>query len=201
MNKPKENSVRSLMNLYTVVIGVALSRAVIGVIDERGLQSVTLETTLLFVAFVATLFPFFHGAMRHLDDAYVENKNPHIKDGALVVDFLLLFFHALAFVVLSLLLHKPGHFAWVLVVLLSIDVIWGVFVIFGSSSNRRLTAEAKWTAINVVFVGCAVTYLVANDVGVNELQAPLKLAIPIAFACILRSIFDYAWCKDFYFPK
>ena len=148
-NKRKENSVKSLVNLYTVVIGVALTQAVAGLIDpQKGLDSLSLSSTFLFFAFIATLFPFYHGALRHLDDAYVENDNEHIKDGALVVDFALLFFHSLVFVILSQLLKKPGHFAWVLIALISIDVLWGIFAHFASSSTSTLTAESKWTIIN-----------------------------------------------------
>jgi len=185
-----------------VIIGVALSLAVVTLVDSvKGLESVTLNSLLLFIAFIATLFPFYHGALRHLDDAYIENENQHIKDGALVVDFLLLFFHALGFVVLSLLLKKPGHFAWVLVALLAIDVIWGVFAHFASSSMHGLSAESKWTIINFVFVGAAVWYLVVHDVYLMELPDPVKMSIPIAFACLVRSLADYVWCKAFYFPK
>src|SRR5207253_2832610 len=133
--KRMENSVKSLVELYTVVIGVALSLAVVSLIDlNKGLDVITLPSTLLFIAFIATLFPFYHGALRHLDDAYIENDDRRIKDGALVLDFVLLFLHAVAFVVLSLLLKKPGQFAWVLAVVLSIDVIWGVFAHFASSA-------------------------------------------------------------------
>lgn len=201
MNIRRINSVRSLVNLYTVVIGVALSLAVLGVVDaERGLESATMPAVLLFIAFVATLFPFFHGALRHLDDAYIENENPHIRDGALVVDFVLLFVHALVFVVLSLLLKKPGHFAWVLVALLFIDVIWGLFVTFGPSSPKS-GAEGRWTLINVVFVIAGATYLVWADVTLADVTAPSKLAILVAAVCVLRTVVDYVWCRTFYFPK
>lgn len=202
MHRRKENSVRNLVSLYTVVIGVALSLAVVTVVDvEKGLESVTLASTLLFAAFVVTLFPFYHGALRHLDDAYIENPNEHIKDGALVFDFVLLFLHAMVFVVLSLLLKKPAHFAWVLIALLSVDVVWGIFAHFASSSIREMSAESKWTVINFVFVGCATWYLIANDIYLADLPSPLKLAIPIAFACILRTLIDYIWCRTFYFPR
>lgn len=198
----RANSIKSLTNLYTVVIGVALSRAVAEVVDSKtGLESVTLPSTLLFIAFVATLVPFVHGALRHLYDAYLENDASHIRDGALVVDFVLLFMHALAFVVLSLLIKKPGHFAWVLTILLSVDVIWGVFVIFGASSKRELNAETKWTIINFIFIAGGISFLVWNNVYIAEAESQLKLAVPISFACILRSIIDYMWCKTFYFPK
>lgn len=201
-NKRRENSVKSLVSLYTVVIGVALSLAVVGLIDpQKGLDSVTLASTMLFVAFISTLFPFYHGALRHLDDAYVENENEHIKDGALVIDFILLFFHALAFVFLALLLKRPGHFAWVLTILLSIDVVWGVFAHFASSSKTSLTAELKWTIINFVFVALAISYLVKNDLYLADLVESIKLAVPTMFACVIRTLADYSWCRSFYFPK
>lgn len=201
-SKAKESSIRSLVSLYTVVIGVALSLAVIGLIDvNTGLESITGSSMLLFVAFIATLFPFYHGALRHLDDAYLENDNSHIKDGALVIDFILLFLHALAFVVLSLLLKRPSHFAWVLVALLAVDVAWGIFTHFGSSSPRGLTAEFKWAIINSVFVGGATWYLIAHDIYLQELSEPIKLAIPVAFACLVRSLADYSWCRKLYFPE
>lgn len=118
-NKRKENSLRSLTSLYTVVIGVALSSSILKLIDpNQGLSSLTVTSTLLFLAFICTLFPFYHGALRHLDDAYIENDSDHIKDGALILDFLLLFFHGMAFVVLSLMLTKPGDFAVVLLAVL-----------------------------------------------------------------------------------
>lgn len=201
-NKRKENSVRSLINLYTVVMGVALSLAITRLVDaEIGLQSVTVSSGLLFIAFIATLFPFYHGALRHLDDAYIENSNRHIKDGALVIDFLLLLLHGIAFVLLSMLITVPNHFAWALVVLLSIDVIWGLFVHYGPSSRDEQTAEWKWTIINFVFVAFAAWYLIAHHIYMAPMSDPLILSIPIAIACTVRTLVDYIWGKDFYFPK
>lgn len=202
MQKKRENSVKSLMELYTVVIGVALSLSVAGVIDpNKGLESVTLSSTLLFVAFLATLIPFYHGALRHLDDAYIESTNSHIKSGALIIDFGLLFLHAMTFVVLALLMKKPGHFAWILVALLTIDSIWGIFAHFASSSAMDFTTELKWSVINFLFIAATVSYLVVNEIYIAELQDSIKLSVPIAFICVVRTLWDYIWCRDFYFPK
>lgn len=201
-NKKLENSIRSLINLYTVVIGAALSLAVARAIDvNAGLASLGAIPILLFACFVATLFPFFHGALRHLDDAYVENVNPQIKSGALIVDFALLFLHALAFVVLSQLLQHPSHFAWFLIAVLAIDVIWGVFAHFGSSSAGDLSPESRWTIINVIFVGLVSFYLVSNDISLEYKENSLKLSVLLTIACLLRSTIDYIWCRDLYFPK
>ena len=201
-NKRMENSIRSLTNIYTVVIGAALTLAVTGVVDStKGLEAATTTSVCLFIAFIATLFPFVHGAIRHLDDVYLENPNVQIRDGALVIDFVLLFFHALAFLVLSLLLNKPNHFAWGLEAILSIDIVWGAFAYFAASTNRKNIAEFKWFVINLVTVGIGAIYLISNDINLAEIAEPVKLAVPILFITIIRSLADYVWCRDFYFPK
>lgn len=200
-NKKKENSVKSLINLYTVVMGVSLSLAITKTVDtQAGLQSVTPTTGLIFVAFIVTLIPFYHGALRHLDDAYIENNNTNIKDTALILDFLLLLLHGIAFVVLAILIAVPNHFAWALIALLTIDVCWGLFAHFGSSTLGKTNAEWKWAIINFVFVGLSAWYLTAHSIYLAPMQNTSTLAIPIAFACIVRSLIDYIWAKEFYFP-
>jgi len=202
-NKKLENSIRGLIDLYTVVIGVALSLAVAGVIDLRnGLASVNLNSCLLFAAFVTTLFPFFHGAIRHLDDAYLESVNTEAKTSALVIDFLLLFLHGLAFVALSQLMKKSADFAWILVGLLGIDVLWGVFTHYISSSpKKKLSAEGRWALLNFVFVAVVCGYLVNNNIYPGQAPEQDKLPRLLLIMCALRSVFDYVLCSEFYFPK
>ncbi len=202
-NRKLQNSVKSLINLYTVVIGVALSIAVVGAIDvNTGLASLSSARICLFLSFVVTLFPFFHGALRHLDDAFIENVNPHIATSALIIDFTLLFLHALAFVILSQLLQHPAQFAWILIAVLTIDVIWGGFVYYGASSKtEKLSPEAKWTIINFLFIVFAAMYLIGNDVYLDYRGDERKLSLLMLFACALRSGVDYFWCREFYFPK
>jgi hypothetical protein len=202
INKKMENSVRSLVNLYTVIIGVALSLAVVRLVNgSGGLMTTTAPALLLFAAFVATLFPFYHGALRHLDDAYIENDSTTIKTGALVFDFILLFAHGLVFVVLALLISVPNQFAWVLIVLLGVDVLWGVFAHFAASSAQGLGAELKWSIINFIFVCFWTWYLVAHNLYLGETKESMPLAILIFVTCVLRSIADYASCTKFYFPE
>lgn len=203
-NNKRQNSVKNLVSLYTVVIGVALAYAVRGVVNSSIIENaINWSSVLLFLGFISTLFPFFHGALRHLDDAYIENNNRHISHAALIIDFILLFLHALSFVVLSLLITHPTHFILVLIGILSIDVLWGGFATFASSTKatgQRLRAEAKWAIINLAFVLASLWYLWTHSFFVNELAVPMNLAVPIAIFCVLRTLFDYVWCREFYFP-
>lgn len=201
-NKRMENSIRSLVNLYTVVIGAALSLAVAGAIDiNKGLSSLSTTSILLFVAFIATLFPFFHGALRHLDDAYLENQNAPVKTSALIVDFALLFLHALAFLVLSQLLKRPADFAWFLIAVLMIDVVWGIFMHLASPAKDKWSAESRWTTINFFFIAGGLFYLIDQEIYLGAVVLTSKLAWLLAIGCITRSTIDYIWCRDLYFPK
>jgi hypothetical protein len=201
MDKRQENSLKSLVNLYTVVIGVALSSAVVQLIDpQKGLASINLKNGALFLAFVITLMPFYHGALRHLDDAYLENPNSPVKDGALIVDFLLLFLHGLVFVVLSLMFEKPSHFAWIVTAILIIDVVWGVFAYFASASGEK-SAVGKWVIINLITVLVAGLALYSFDISLSYSGNVEKLALAISVVCILRTLADYCLGWRFYFPK
>lgn len=201
MSKRRENSIRSLANLYTVVIGVALSLSAVQLVNRSGgILAISLAELLLFLAFVFTLVPFYHGAIRHLDDAYLENANPHIRDGALILDVLLLFIHGMVFVILALLLEDPSQFAWLLIALIFVDVLWGAFVYFGPSSQNGASAEGRWALINVVFVALASAALWISDIGLQSDVEPTKLAIAVFVACLLRTLVDYGLCWKFYFP-
>ena len=201
-NKRKENSIRSLVNLYTVVMGVSLSIGITSIINTlEGLNAVTPSTFFLFMAFVLTIVPFYHGALRHLDDAYIENSSSKVKNGVLIVDFMLLLLHAMAFVVLALLLKVANHFAWVLIVVLVIDVIWGVFVHFAASSEHETVAEWKWAIINTVFCLALSSYLINQQFYLEPLTNQTALAFLIFAACFIRTLADYVWGKEFYFPS
>jgi hypothetical protein len=200
-NSSLESSVRSLVNLYTVVIGIALTLAVGVVIDPKvGLASITRTGITLFIAFLATLIPFFHGALRHLEDVYIDIGAPLVKQGTFIFDFGLLLLHALAFLVLAQLLALPTDFAFSLVAVLAIDIVWGVLTYLSTPSGTRLSVTSRWSIINFGFVVLVLAYLFGSDLRPGMTSQDDKLATLLALACFARSTLDYVWCKDFYFP-
>lgn len=198
MNK-KANSVKSLQTLYTVVIGVALSSATVNLISSGDLSKITLQSLLLFFSFSLTLIPFFHGAMRHLDDAYLENKNEHIRNGALLLDFLLLFIHGVVLVILSFFMKNSLTFLIVLLSILTLDVIWGLFAHCASASKKN-GAELKWVTINSIFVAVFVAYLSHIDVMAGNYNET-NLSVIVSVGCLIRTVIDYSWGWSFYFPE
>lgn len=197
----RRKAVEGLIELYTVVMGVALSLAVVTVVQPAGgLTGVTLGALCLAAAFLVTIVPFHHGAIRHLWDAYLDNQNDHIRTGAVIPDFALLFTHALVFVVLAILLRLPSQFAWALLALLLVDAAWGLFAHFAASTRKGTNPEGRWALLNLLSVAAGAMYLIQNGVTLADSTEPLKLSILIAIFALVRSIIDYVWCAKFYFP-
>lgn len=68
----QKTSVENLQSLYSLVVGLALANAVLKVArGELEPVPVDLTTLPLFLGFLVTLVPFYHGALRHLDATYI----------------------------------------------------------------------------------------------------------------------------------
>src|ERR1700739_376328 len=122
-----ERSVDMLRELYSVVVGLALVGAIENVIEKSPTAGVLVHwnSILWFAAVFATLLPFYHGALRYLDDVYIfAGKQP--KRLALLVDYLFLFSEACLLVALGLLIARPEAFTPVFAALIGLDVIWAL---------------------------------------------------------------------------
>jgi len=122
----RHNSVTALSELYTVVIGVALSIAIANSLDASAHPvPLKLMTIINVFTFIVLIIPFYHGAVRHLFATYVEQGGSEtIKNGALLADFFLLFFEGCLFVLMASVLNDTVAFGWVLVALLMLDSVW-----------------------------------------------------------------------------
>jgi hypothetical protein len=71
MTRPREGTVRNLQELYTVAVGIALALAVQELINGSVEEPIEWSRVPAFIGFLATLIPFYHSAMRHLDEVYI----------------------------------------------------------------------------------------------------------------------------------
>ena len=192
---------RSLQELYTVAIGVALAKAmelyVGGSEGGSGHGERFREMTPGLVALVATLVPFYHGAMRHLDKMYVEDHGRFVRRGALLADFLWLFIEAGIFVGMALQLGPPARFGWWLVLLLVFDSTWGILFHFALSKHRHHWAEFKWALTNLPVAG--VLSVVLWRLSLSE-EGTAAIAFVVPAVAVVRSLIDYSWSWKFYFP-
>jgi lysylphosphatidylglycerol synthetase-like protein (DUF2156 family) len=163
---------------------------------------IKLELLPVFIAFLVTLIPFYHGALRHLDMTYVEQGGKQVRSGALLADFTILFIESCLLLALAILLPTPQFFAWGLAALLTIDTIWAFFAHLCFSQAVKPKAELRWGLINLITTGVLVMFFVMIGifppmVGGSE----PKLGILILTVSVVRTVIDYAWCWDFYYPS
>jgi hypothetical protein len=202
---PAKGSVRNLQELYTVAVGVALVKAM-EVFVRPSAEHAQAAAGLMraaegaaLVAFVATLIPFYHGAMRHLEQTYVENEGIRVHRYALLADFLWLFVEACMLLGIALQLDDPVGFTWWLIVLLCFDSVWGILVSFGLRSEPRRRPEFKWAIINIP-TAALLMFVVLQSVKEGVAPNPNLLLTLVAAVAVVRSIIDYVWSWTLYFP-
>lgn len=85
------------------------------------------ESLPLFIALVATLIPFYHGALRHLYKRWIESHTGMTRR-SMMVDFVMLFVGVGVGVMLTMgfVLTQPWTFAVALAALLILDCLWAV---------------------------------------------------------------------------
>ena len=197
------NSVRSLERLYSTVVGLALSLALLRVIAvERDAGPIRWDLLPLFFAYLVTLIPFYHGALRHLDSTYVEHGGREVRPGALLLDFVMLFLESCLLFTMAALLPSARLFSIALLALLSFDAVWGFVAWTGLSQRASGGAELRWSAINAVAAAAlfAVLGLIgAFGAGGPMLESPLRWVLPSL--CWIRTLADYAWCWAYYYPS
>jgi hypothetical protein len=201
MQSPRENSVRDLKNLYSAVAGLGLALAVYNLLDiNRSPVPVRWELFPFFVAFLVTLLPFYHGALRHLDITYIEHGGKQIASGALFVDFLMLFFESCLLLALAVLIPKPRMFAEFLTVLIGFDTLWGFGAYLAVSHGGKTKAELYWAYINLGATFLLIVFLNVADIIPYQIREKLFWVILLGLS-IIRTIIDYAVCWRFYYPS
>jgi len=190
----KERSVDSLQQIYAVVIALAISQAIQSLLKDPVTGTVLDRAQIIvalpgLVAFLVTLVPFWHGMNRHLDRCYLEKKNS-VKHGALLLDFVTFFIEASLLFAAGWSL-RTGLYSFIyLGALLLVDMFWG-FISHQIHFPGQKSHVRKWSAVNLSVMLPAiliVTFPFAHKASVLMVVA------------ILRSVVDYWFCWEFYFP-
>ncbi|HEY6251864.1 MAG TPA: hypothetical protein VI685_18045 [Candidatus Angelobacter sp.] len=187
------DSIRGLKEFYSGVLALALYEAIRGVAETHDVLR-TLQFRFFLLAFCATLIPFYHGLMRYFDDSYLSDA-PEPKPASFMFDYLL-------FCVLGGLLVWMGaifgtgfdgdYFIRVYAALLAMDVVWGFMTHFLTNNFKKVK---YWLWLNFgVLVVIALLWAISHPFQGYQITVFLIIA-PV------RSILDYAWNWDMYFPK
>jgi hypothetical protein len=191
----KERSVDSLQKIYAVVIALAIAQAIQSLLRDPVAGTLLALSQILpglpaFVAFLVTLVPFWHGMNRHLDRCYLEKKSAVVQ-GALLLDFVTFFLEASLLFAAAWSLRSGIYSFAALGALLLADMLWG-FISHEIHFPGQKSHVRRWSAIN----------LVAIVIAILVVDYPFQhRSIVLMVVAIMRSIVDYGFCWDFYFPR
>jgi hypothetical protein len=202
-------SVAHLQGLYTVVVGVALSLSINRLVDQNAVVPIRVTSIPYFVIYLVTLVPICHGALRHLDVAYLENVSSQPRAGALMIDWSLLFVESCGLLALAVLISRPEEFSYVFAGLLAFDALWafGAHLAFTPEAEekpvepRERPPEQKWAIINFVAVLALLAIMVALHAVDTQKPVDTYRWILIVAVALARTVWDYSWCWNFYYPK
>ena len=203
-NVARENSVKQLCDLYRVVIAIGVGLAFHEIVAiERKPIPIDFDSWQLFVAFLITIIPFFHGTVRHLFATYVEDGgSTSIKDWAILIDYYLLFIGGGVFIALSAVIKDVDSFMVLLIIVLAVDVVWGAMASIGFAGTKSQKAEIKWMVINFTAVVIILAFMLIEP-GLNGGAGLEKTSVKgiILLICVVRTVVDYGWNIGFYCPS
>ena len=201
MTNARENSVKQLSEIYNVVTGVALTLAIMNIVDSNA-SLIPIKSGLVainFLTFAAIIVPFHHGAVRHLYATYVEDGgSSRIMRGALALDFFILFAEACLFVALAVLLERANLFTSALIALLIVDCTWGFLANLAFTGAQAQKAERTWSLINLFTAALLSLLYIFGPKILSGWDIDMEIAVFVI--CLVRSIIDYYSSWDFYFP-
>lgn len=198
----RANSVKQLCDLYRVVIAIAVGIAFHGIVEESlNPESFDLSRWRLFLIFVITIVPFFHGAVRHLYATYVEqDASGRVKNWAILIDYWLLFLQGGVFIGLASSTPYQAAFHALFMIVLGIDIVWGVLAAIGFAGTASQAAEIKWAKLNALFfVPLVLLFLFAEALVENGVTDEV-IGWTFLVLAFTRTVLDYAWNIKFYCP-
>ncbi len=208
--KARTRSVENLQRLYVIVISLSI---VYGlkclfeeIIGERGLVNFVeyRDQLFMFVSFIFTAVPFFHGSMRYLDQTYIIDT-VKTKRCALMIDFIALFVQGLMLFALSTMIGQMKVFYNALIVLLVFDIIW-VGSTNLTNNKQRVDEEKgkqktkhsfkKWAVLNAITIWAILISVWSTLWSTDTIKSTMLVLI-----VVYRTILDYLLVWDWYYPE
>jgi hypothetical protein len=192
----QRQSVEHLQGLYSVVVALSLTLAAerLFPIEKDGPSPA--RAFVLAAALLVTLIPFYHGALRHLDELYGHGTGQAAHSFSVLVDFLLLFLESCVFLAMGAsITQKSDVFGWLFFALLTLDVAWAYVTTTFLVTPAQRAAPKMWLKVNLGFGLTLLASLVLFRVAWPQSDAWPYVILVVALA---RTATDYAFSWKFY---
>jgi hypothetical protein len=203
LDKARTRSVDNLQRLYTVVVSLAVTeslRRLLTPLVTPNMEPPGYDSWMMFVSFLVTVVPFYHGANRYLDATYVTGER-RATTHALMIDFIALFLEGLLLFGCAMLVGNAKGFYTLLGCIFVFDAIWvgftrlTVLVEDGERPSYKIWAGVNLAAAAALFVSFW-SNILRWDFWSSALAANLA-ALGIAIG---RTVYDYVSVWSFYYP-
>ena len=207
MSAAQKSAIDALQKFYGLIVAIGFTGGVLKFLEDFDIWNWTADQasqTLLFIAFVSTIIPFYHGMERHLFETHIARNDINWGRGGRPSNILLDIF---AFMLEGALLFSMGRninepiiFLQIWSALLIVDIIWSM-IVWGYQKGTK----PIWVGNNCVWLAIAwiAWYGILWAFEKLELQltwAPIAQTCAVAGCEVLRSVFDYKSHWNFYFP-
>ncbi|MEP5937349.1 MAG: DUF1937 family protein [Erythrobacter sp.] len=211
-SESEKSAIDALQKFYSVIVAAAFSGAVLKSLELFSEGAWTIEKTsqtVLFMSFLVTIVPFYHGMERHLFESHINKQHPEWGDGGkaspLLGDvFIFMILGAILFA-MGRFTDRPDTFYGLWVALLVIDILWSLWV---WRFNR--SPFPRWVIVNSIAVaGSGIVWLLISLFAGSPCIVgwPIMCSLIVAQMALIfiseatRSFFDYKLNWNFYFPK
>ena len=132
-SKRRESPIKILVNLYSVIAGLATTAAIqfligTGVGEIRGPFSIPKNDFLIFLSFIFLIVPFYQGAITYLHNTYDEKYTGQKWD--ILIDYLHLLTESMVFYAIGSSLSNIMLFLTWTFLLIIIDTIWYFSIVY-----------------------------------------------------------------------
>jgi hypothetical protein len=194
-----ERSVDSLQKIYAMIVALAISFSIQNLLLNKADNSFTLSISMLdhlpaFLALISMLVPFYHGMNRHFDRCYIEREKEKTVQGALLFDFFVFFFEASILFAAAASIRSGLQTFLFLAILLSVDMLWAWISHLIHFKDENMSTVTTWAWINLctLVLALSVFFLLQST---DAVKAWMFFILAVA-----RSVLDYRFCWNFYFP-
>ncbi len=194
----KQNGVKPLADLFTVVIGLSLTIALQGIIDPKATFPLRVDIFPNFIAFIVTILPFTHGAITHLMTAYEDADDKLAASASLLIDYFILFLNGCFFIGWAILLPTNKFATITYICILALDAVWGVLAKIFTSRSSVATPSLTWAAINAATAVILLLSVLLFIGPIYKAGWDVNVSYAIALVAMSRTVVDYCLTWRFY---
>jgi hypothetical protein len=211
MAEARTSALESLKGLLSVLAGLTVTNSLL-IVYTGGSYSRILKpgemdpyAILCCVLLLANLVRFYHGSLRCLDEFHSPRPSRSLGDSAMAqprrglgLDFFLAYAKATAFAAASFYIGQPSFFCWVIITLLSLEIVWFLATRSLSPTARTGKRQLLWLVVNFTTV---LVFLVTKAINLQPMLGEQVYVGLLATVFSANTIIDLWLSWAFYFPR